>query len=82
MKAKDVPVAKQIYKLIGCLNNIQRRINYGFARKGGYSISSAGIESAISSSTMYGSSAQEFDGMWRLRAGLRVTQAQSPKTSR
>ncbi len=46
MKAQDAQVAEQIEKLIGYLNNNHGRIDYGFARKGGYPIGSGGIESA------------------------------------
>lgn len=46
MKARDAEVAKEIRKLIGYLKNNQARVDYRFARKGGYPIGSGGIESA------------------------------------
>jgi len=46
MKARDAQAAEEIRKLIGYLTNNQRRVDYGFARKGGYPIGSGGIESA------------------------------------
>ena len=46
MKTKDAEAAKEIRKLIGYLTNNQDRVDYGFARKGGYPIGSGGIESA------------------------------------
>ncbi|HDN80138.1 MAG TPA: ISKra4 family transposase [Chloroflexi bacterium] len=46
MKARDAQAAEEIRKLIGYLTNNQGRVDYGFARKGGYPIGSGGIESA------------------------------------
>lgn len=46
MKTKDPQAAQEIRKLIGYLTNHQDRVDYGFARKGGYPIGSGGIESA------------------------------------
>ena len=46
MKARDTQAAEEIRKLIGYLTNNQGRVDYGFARKGGYPIGSGGIESA------------------------------------
>jgi len=46
MEARDTQAAEEIRKLIGYLTNNQDRVDYGFARKGGYPIGSGGIESA------------------------------------
>jgi hypothetical protein len=46
MEARDAQAAEEIRKLIGYLTNNQERVDYGFARKGGYPIGSGGIESA------------------------------------
>jgi len=46
IEAKDAQAAEEIKKLVGYLTNNQERVNYGFARKGGYPIGSGGIESA------------------------------------
>lgn len=46
MKARDVQAAEAIRQLIEYLTNHQGRVDYGFARKGGYPIGSGGIESA------------------------------------
>ncbi len=46
MKANSAQAAQEIEKLIGYLKNNQERLDYGFARKGGYPIGSGGIESA------------------------------------
>lgn len=46
MKARDIQAADEIRKLIVYLTNNQGRVNYGFARKGGYPLGSGGIESA------------------------------------
>jgi len=46
MKARDDQVAEEIRKLVGYLTNNQDRVDYAFARKGGYPIGSGGIESA------------------------------------
>lgn len=46
MKARDAQAAEEIRKLIGYLTSNQGRVDYGFARKGGYPIGSGGIESA------------------------------------
>jgi len=46
MEARDAQAAEKIRKLTGYLTNNQGRVDYGFARKGGYPIGSGGIESA------------------------------------
>ena len=46
MEARDTQAAEEIRKLIGYLTNNQDRVDYGFARKGGYPIGSGGVESA------------------------------------
>lgn len=46
MKARNAQATEEIRKLIGYLINNQGRVDYGFARKGGYPIGSGGIESA------------------------------------
>lgn len=46
MKSKDACAAEAIDKLIGYLQRHQERVDYRFARKGGYPIGSGGIESA------------------------------------
>lgn len=46
IEAKDAQAAEEIRKLIEYLTNNQERVDYGFARKGGYPIGSGGIESA------------------------------------
>jgi len=46
MGAKDAQAADEIRKLTEYLTNHQGRVDYGFARKGGYPIGSGGIESA------------------------------------
>lgn len=46
MKPKDAQAAQEIAKLIGYLQRHQERLDYRWARKGGYPISSGGIESA------------------------------------
>jgi Uncharacterised protein family (UPF0236) len=46
MKASDAQAAEEIRKLIGYLTNNRGRVDYGFARKGGYPLGSGGIESA------------------------------------
>lgn len=46
MEAKDAQAADEIRKLTEYLTNNQKRVDYGFARKGGYPIGSGGIESA------------------------------------
>ena len=46
MEAKDAQAADKIRKLTEYLTNNQKRVDYGFARKGGYPIGSGGIESA------------------------------------
>ena len=46
MKARDAEAAEEIRKLIVYLTNNQGRVDYGFARKGGYPLGSGGIESA------------------------------------
>jgi hypothetical protein len=44
--ARDDQAAEEIRKLIVYLTENQQRVNYGFARKGGYPLGSGGIESA------------------------------------
>jgi len=44
--ARDDQAAEEIRKLIVYLTENQKRVNYGFARKGGYPLGSGGIESA------------------------------------
>ena len=44
--ARDDPAAEEIRKLIVYLTENQKRVNYGFARRGGYPLGSGGIESA------------------------------------
>jgi len=46
MQAHDAQAAEEIRKLMGYLTNNQGRVDYGFARKGGYPLGSGGIESA------------------------------------
>ena len=46
LQARDEQAAEEIRKLIGYLRNNHGRLDYGFARKGGYPIGSGGIESA------------------------------------
>jgi hypothetical protein len=46
MKPKDAQAAEAIAKLIGYLQRHQERLDYRFARKGGYPMGSGGIESA------------------------------------
>jgi len=46
MKARDAQAAEEIRRLIVYLTNNQERVDYGFARKGGYPLGSGGIESA------------------------------------
>jgi hypothetical protein len=46
MKPKDAQAAEAIHKLMGYLQRHQERLDYRFARKGGYPIGSGGIESA------------------------------------
>jgi hypothetical protein len=46
MKPADTQAAAEIGKLIGYLQRHQERLDYRFARKGGYPIGSGGIESA------------------------------------
>ncbi|MFQ5796904.1 MAG: ISKra4 family transposase [Candidatus Bipolaricaulia bacterium] len=46
VEVQDEQAAEEIRKLIGYLGNNQERVDYGFARKGGYPIGSGGIESA------------------------------------
>jgi hypothetical protein len=46
MEATDDQAAEEIRKLLGYLTNNRDRVDYGFARKRGYSIGSGGIESA------------------------------------
>jgi hypothetical protein len=46
MKATDAPAAQEIAKLIAYLQRHQERLDYRFARKGGYPMGSGGIESA------------------------------------
>jgi hypothetical protein len=46
MKARDAQAGEEIRKLIGYLTNNQGRVDYGFARRGGYPLGSGGIESA------------------------------------
>jgi Uncharacterised protein family (UPF0236) len=46
MKPTDAQAAEEITKLIGYLQRHQERLDYQFARKGGYPIGSGGIESA------------------------------------
>jgi hypothetical protein len=46
MEARDDQAAEEIRKLVEYLTNNQERVDYGFARKGGYPIGSGGIESA------------------------------------
>jgi hypothetical protein len=46
MKPTDTPAAEAIDKLVGYLQRHQERLDYRFARKGGYPIGSGGIESA------------------------------------
>jgi len=46
MEVKDAQAAEEIRKLTEYLTNNQGRVDYGFARKGGYPIGSGGIESA------------------------------------
>jgi hypothetical protein len=46
MKATSAQAAEEIRELIGYLTNNQGRVDYGFARKGGYPLGSGGIESA------------------------------------
>jgi len=44
--ARDPQAAEEIRKLLVYLTENQQRVNYGFARKGGYPLGSGGIESA------------------------------------
>jgi hypothetical protein len=46
MKPVDAPAAEEIAKLIAYLQRHQERLDYRFARKGGYPMGSGGIESA------------------------------------
>jgi hypothetical protein len=46
MKATDAPAAQEIAKLIAYLQRHQERLDYRFARQGGYPMGSGGIESA------------------------------------
>lgn len=46
MKPIDAPAAEEIAKLIAYLQRHQERLDYRFARKGGYPMGSGGIESA------------------------------------
>lgn len=46
MEPRDPEASEEIRKLVGYLTNNRDRVNYGFARKGGYPIGSGGIESA------------------------------------
>jgi len=46
LEARDAQAAEEIRQLIGYLTPHQGRVDYGFARKGGYPIGSGGIESA------------------------------------
>jgi len=46
MKSRDAEATKETRKLIGYLKNNQPRVNYSFARRGGYPLGSGGIESA------------------------------------
>jgi Uncharacterised protein family (UPF0236) len=46
MKPTDAPAAQEIAKLIAYLQRHQERLDYRFARKGGYPMGSGGIESA------------------------------------
>lgn len=46
MKPTDARAAEEIAKLIPYLQRHQERVDYGFARKGGYPMGSGGIESA------------------------------------
>jgi hypothetical protein len=46
MKPGDVPAAEEITKLIAYLQRHQERLDYRFARKGGYPMGSGGIASA------------------------------------
>jgi hypothetical protein len=46
MKPVDTPAAEEIVKLIPDLQRHQERLDYRFARKGGYPMGSGGIESA------------------------------------
>jgi len=46
MNPVDVPAAAEVAKLIAYLQRHQERLNYRFARKGGYPMESDGIESA------------------------------------
>ena len=54
MKPKNAQAHEEIKKLVGYLRNNEGRVNYGFARKGGYPIGSGGIEWHISSSAIAG----------------------------
>jgi hypothetical protein len=46
MKPTNAQAAEEIAKLIGYLQRHQERLDYRFARKGGYPLGSGGIESA------------------------------------
>ena len=46
MAARNAQAAEEIRKLIGYLTNNRERVDYGFARRGGYPLGSGGIESA------------------------------------